>query len=91
MANSEIRGLRDRQWNYGNLHGLLMGLNTATLYMEWAKEKPEAIPELLQILEEITETTEEQYTVVKAEAKEYLKEHFGEEEEDEQQGQGEEV
>ena len=75
----EIRGVRDRQWNYGNLHGLLTGLNTGTLYLEWAKEKPEAIPELLSILKEITANTEEQYQMVKAEAKQYMAEHFGEE------------
>ncbi len=89
MTDSKITGLRERVWSYGNLHGLRMGLNTATLYLEWAKEKPEAIPELLQILQEITANTEEQYDVVKADAKQYLKEHFGEEEDDEQQGQGE--
>ena len=88
----EIYGLKERQWNYGNLHGLLTGLNTGTLYLSWAKEKPEAIDELLSILNEITANTEEQYQMVKADAKEYMAEHFGEEENDaEQQGQGEEV
>ena len=92
MTDSKITGLRERIWNYGNLHGLRMGLNTATLYLEWANENPNAIPELLKILEEITKTTEEQYALFKAEAKQYLKDEFGEEEEDaEQQGQGEEV
>ena len=88
----EIYGLKERQWNYGNLHGLLMGLNTASLYLEWAKENPNAIPELLKVLGEITANTEEQYQMVKADAKEYMKEHFGEEDDDaEQQGQGKEV
>jgi len=82
----EIKGLRDRQWSYGNLHGLRTGLNTAILYMEWAKEKPEAIPELLQILQELVENTEEQYDMVKADAKQFMIEHFGEEEENAEQG-----
>jgi len=87
MTDSKITGLRERIWNYGNLHGLRMGLNTATLYLEWASENPNAIPELLKILEEITKTTEEQYALFKAEAKDYMKENFGEEE-DEDDGHG---
>ena len=79
----EIKTLRDLMWNYGNLHGLRMGLNTATMYLEWAKEKPDAIPELLKILNDITKSTEEHYASVKGEAKTYLKEHFGEENEEE--------
>lgn len=78
----EIKGLRDRQWSYGNLHGLRTGLNTAMIYLDHARENHDAIPELLKIVEEIINNTEEQYDMVKADAKQYMIEHFGEEADD---------
>lgn len=78
----KLFGLRERVWRYGDLHGLRTGLNTAYIYLDAAVENPEALPELLSAMKGLIESTEEEYDIFRDEAKRYLKEHFGEEEEE---------
>ena len=88
----EIYGLKERQWAYGRAYGQRVGLNTAFLLLDHLREKPEAIDELLAYCKQLIASADDEYDFFKTEAKEYMKEHFGEEEEDaEQQAEGQEV
>ena len=90
-SKEKLFGLKERYWRYGDLHGLRTGLNTAYIYLDAAMKNPDALPELIAAMTGLIESTEDEYDIFRDEAKRYLKENFGEEDEDEQQGQGEEV
>lgn len=88
----ETRELKDKTFRYGMLFGERVAFNTLFQFLEFADEHPEILKDAIKDISAVMKTLEEDYAIAKAEAKKFILEKYGEEEEDaEEQGQGEEV